>query len=164
MMSRKEYIDSLPLLYSDIIFNTYFGDDNFYIIETIYYNNVKKILENVPENHWNNNFKGTFIPVESNWLIVFNDTTLRKIDFCDKTNYLSYNQRIVKNIKDILNNSSAKKKYIDSIIDYHSYNKEELGDIMSIIAREVDNGYDLKLSNNLFDSLIEHLRTEINNS
>lgn len=43
-MNKLEFIESLPTLHSDVLFDNNIDDNHFYIIETIYYDTIIFIM------------------------------------------------------------------------------------------------------------------------
>lgn len=159
-MNKLEFIESLPALHSDVLFDKNIDDNHFYIIETIYYDTIKRQLQNTIQEDWDT-FQ-SIIPIKANWLICYKDITLKSLDFNhDKTyiNYINY-KNIISNVKNIVNDSVAKKTYINSIIDYYYQDSEDFFTIMDIIIDNNDKE-DHKSSIILFDSLVNYMSEQL---
>ena len=156
-MNKLEFIESLPTLHSDVLFDKNIDDNHFYIIETIYYDTIKRQLQNTTQEDWDN-FQ-SIIPIKANWLICYKDITLKSLDFNHDKSYINY-KNIISNVKNIVNDSVAKKSYINSIIDYYYQDSEDFFTIMDIIVDNNDKD-DHKSSIILFDSLVNYMSEQL---
>jgi len=156
-MNKLEFIESLPTLHSDVLFDKNIDDNHFYIIETIYYDTIKRQLQNTTQEDWDT-FQ-SIIPIKANWLICYKDITLKSLDFNHDKTYINY-KNIISNVKNIVNDSVAKKSYINSIIDYYYQDSEDFFTIMDIIVDNNDKE-DHKSSIILFDSLVNYMSEQL---
>lgn len=156
-MNKLEFIESLPALHSDVLFDKNIDDNHFYIIETIYYDTIKRQLQNTTQEDWDT-FQ-SIIPIKANWLICYKDITLKSLDFNHDKTYINY-KNIISNVKNIVNDSVAKKSYINSIIDYYYQDSEDFFTIMDIIVDNNDKD-DHKSSIILFDSLVKYMSEQL---
>lgn len=156
-MNKLEFIESLPTLHSYVLFDKNIDDNHFYIIETIYYDTMKIQLKSATQEDWDT-FQ-SIIPIKANWLICYKDITLRSLDFYNDRNYVDY-KNIMSNVKNIVNDSVAKKSYINSIIDYYYQDSEDFVDIMDIIVNSNDKD-DHETSIELFDVLVNYMREQL---
>ena len=159
VMSKQSFIDSLPALRSDVIFDNDFGSDHFYIIETVYFNDIKKHLSQFPSYQWNTG-KNVKLQADLNWLIVFNDTTIANITGNNSVYAKFDKDGIISGIKKIANNSLDKINIINTIINYYYLDKDEMEIIINTIVREIeDNDYGSGIK--LFYHFVSYMQKEL---